>query len=164
MLSKVRVAAALHVRCRPRRFIEFKSERDDSGNLGPWQEQPALADVALTQVSVAGAGGVIVGEGKLVAAVGTQADDFRDCDPFGGDLKGLMLDPGIPGLAYAVTGSGEVVQHAAVSPQRPESYCSYQRLPQSVVGVSDAPCGGSQNARAWTDQALFGTNTCVEVH
>jgi hypothetical protein len=140
----------------------FKSERDATGGIGPWREQPALADVSLTQVSVAGAGGVIVGEGKLRAAVGTQAALFG-CDPFGGDLKALMLSEGFAGVAYAITDSGEVYQHAPASAQPADSYCLYQQLSQAVVGVSDAPCGGDQNTRALTKRALFGTNACREV-
>lgn len=114
--------------------------------------------MTLTQVSVLGAGGVLVGEGKLRAAVGTQAALF-ECAPPGHDLQALMLSPGASGLSYAITGSGEIFQHASAS-QRAASWCRYQSLSQTIVGVSDAPCADALNPRALTDQALFGTNAC----
>ena len=122
-----------------------------------WQEQPALNDVALEQVVVSEDGGaVIVGEGKLQAALGSQAALY-DCVE-GGDVAAFILDSAAPGLAYALTPSGLIVQHSS-------SYCAYQRLELSgpVLQSGTLRCGGSNNPRVLTASVLFGQNNCLEV-
>lgn len=122
-----------------------------------WQEQPALNDAALDQVVVSDdGGGVIVGAGKLQAALGSQAALY-DCVE-GGDVAAFILDSAAPGLAYAVTPDGLIVQHSS-------TYCAYQQLALSgpVLQSTSFHCGGSNNPRLLTASVLFGPNNCLEV-
>jgi hypothetical protein len=139
----------------------FKRVRSDSGQLSAWRGQPAIGSAALTQASVAGAGGVITGQGVLQAALGEQKSAY-DCSA-STDLVALWLDAATPALAYAVTMAGSVLQHALVTAQRPTPYCAYQQLelPSSVLDTTIAPCGLAMNPRVLTDRILFGTNQCL---
>ena len=51
----------------------YKRQVDDTSALSSWEEQPPLGSVSLTYASAADLGGVILGEGKIQAALGTQA-------------------------------------------------------------------------------------------
>jgi hypothetical protein len=139
----------------------FKRAHDAGGTLSAWLEQPPLNDIALSQVSVAADGGVIVGAGKLQAALGTQAPLY-DCS-VSDDLAGFLVDPGVRGLAYAVTNTGKILQHALTSAQRSEAYCAYQQLTLSgaVLDSGAVPCSASNNPRLLTDSGLFGQSQCL---
>jgi hypothetical protein len=139
----------------------FKRDRAGLGALGPWQEQPALRDVTLTQASVEESGGVITGDGRLQAALGAQSELF--CSPEAG-LDAFLLIPGSRGLAYAVMRNGEFVRYASPTSTRPQSACSSQQLPGAgaVIQTGTAPCV-VLNPRVLTDKVLLGTNLCVEV-
>ncbi|MFI5307551.1 MAG: hypothetical protein ACHQ53_09375 [Polyangiales bacterium] len=140
----------------------FKRERADSGTLGAWQEQAPLGGTALTQASVDGASGVIVGEGWIRAAFGREAE-FFGCTPSDA-LQALMLDPSGYGSGWALMQSGDVLQHWVVTPQRAEPYCAYQHLAlaSTVLATGAAPCGAGLNPRVLTAQVLIGTNVCLE--
>jgi len=137
----------------------FKRERDDADHLGAWEEQAPLGDAALSSVSLDGRGGVIVGEGRLQAAVGMQSP-FFDCS-IANDLAALILDRGTNGLAYAVTDAGQTLQHAP--PTGP--YCAYQTLPLTgaVIATEIVPCSAALNPRVLTAAAVFGQSECIEV-
>lgn len=141
----------------------FARVRDGSGALGTWQEQAPLGEGVLTMASVEGSGAVITGEARIVAAVGAQAEQFA-CGP-PGELVAFMLWPGQRGLAYALTRTGQVLQHALLTAQRTEPYCAYQQLSLEgmLLGADTAPCGSSMNPRVLTDRALFGTNLCLSI-
>jgi hypothetical protein len=141
----------------------FKRERGGSGEIKAWQEQFPLDDASLTQVSVAGAGGLITGEGRLQAAVGAQASLF-DCNP-SNDLVAFMLAPNVSGSAYSVTSTGEVLSHQLVNQRRPERFCEFQQLvlPGTVLQTTTVPCEDAINPRVLTDRALLGVNECIRV-
>jgi hypothetical protein len=123
-----------------------------------WEEQTPLNDVALVRVDVSGGrGGVILGEGKLQAALGSRAGSYACLEHR--ELAALFLDPGVAGLAYAVTAEGHVIQ------QQGESACAYQELALSraVLQTTAVPCGASNNPRLLTESALFGQSSCLEV-
>jgi hypothetical protein len=141
----------------------FKRERTDAGELKTWLEQAPLGDVALTQVSVAGGGGVIIGQAGFQTAVGEQAALY-DCAA-SSELVALLLDRNLRGLAYAVTSTGNVIQHALVTPSRAQAYCAFQQLqlPGPVLDSGSVPCQQAMNPRVLTDQALFGTSLCLSI-
>jgi len=141
----------------------FKRERDNPVDLKTWQEQPPIGDASLTHVSVAGAGGVITGDGRLQAAVGPQADLFN-CSP-SNDLVAFILDQAASGSAYSVTSSGEIWYHASVTPQRPEPYCVFQQLtlPSAILEATIVPCQDATNPRILTDKLLIGVNVCLRL-
>jgi hypothetical protein len=137
----------------------FKRDLDDSS---AWREQSALSDVALTHVSAARSGAVIVGDGRVQAALGEQAQYFT-CGP-PGELLALTLEHGSPGLAYAVTNAGVVLQHPPPHLGAPEPFCAYDQLPAGPVrDVSFSYCWDSPNPRVLLDQVVFGQNECVRV-
>lgn len=140
----------------------FRRERHASGALGAWHEQPLLGTGDLAQASVRGsAGGTIIGEGKLVAALGDHRETFA-CGPRN-DLVAFLLDPGLPTLAYAVAATGEIFQHQEPGPNLIEPYCAYQQLPPlgPVLDTSIAPCQDAMNPRVLTETALYGINVCL---
>jgi hypothetical protein len=139
----------------------FKRTRDTAGSGGPWEEQPSLADVSLTQTSVAANGGSIVGDGKLLAALGNQAM-YYDCS-LETDVAAVLLDPGFAGLSYLVSQSGQVFQHAPVTAQRTEAYCAYQdlMLDPGVVAAGATPCSAANNPRVLTESGVFGQSICL---
>jgi hypothetical protein len=128
--------------------------------LGTWKEQASLGPVALTQASVAGAGGVIVGDGRIQAPLGEQRALFGCEAPR--ELIALMLQNGAPGLGYAVTSSGEVLRHMTPGLFQKEPYCAHDALPGgAVLDVATLPCGVSLNPRVLTANVLFGVNACA---
>jgi hypothetical protein len=139
----------------------WKRLRDDTGSLGPWQEQAPLNDIALSQVSVVADGGAIVGAGRLQALLGSQAELY-DC-LVSDDIAAFILDPAIQGLAYLVTNSGEIFQHAPMSARRAEAYCDYQQLalPGPVIETGAVPCSAANNPRLLTESILFGQSVCL---
>jgi hypothetical protein len=121
-----------------------------------------LADIRLTQASVADAGGVIVGEGAIQAALGVQKA-LLECAPVKGFVS-LMLNPIAPGSAYGVMDGGEILYRASTPPVSETSpYCTLQQLvlPGPVLATDIAPCGASMNPELLTDQALIGMKNCV---
>lgn len=140
----------------------FKREvDDDTGTLGAWQDQPAMGGAALTYASVARAGAVVLGEGELQSALGEQAQYFT-CSP--DDLLAFSLDDVAPGLAYAVTRNGEVLQHPPPRLGGEERFCSYEQLPAgTVLDVSRSYCWDSVNLRVLLEDVVFGQNLCLSV-
>ncbi len=82
----------------------FKRERVDS-LLGPWQEQPSLGQVSLTQVTGAGAGAVILGDGRIQAKLGDKQMLYTCGLP--DELLALFVAP-FSAYPEAVTPSREV--------------------------------------------------------
>lgn len=128
---------------------------------GVWQEQPRIGTASLKNASVSVTGGVISGEGRIQAVVGTDLVEMYRCSP-AQDLVALVLPPTLPEYAFAVRSSGDIVQHVAGGA---EPYCAVQHvdLPSSVIGVTSAPCGDAANPRILTAEALIGFDICVTV-
>jgi hypothetical protein len=124
---------------------------------GTWQEQAALNDVSLTQCSVSGEGGVIVGEGRLQLALGTQQGHFA-CT---GDqpLAALLLTDSIDNAAYAVTSDAAILTGVAPNPFCQATVAKDER----VLAVTSVPCGASDNLRILTSQTLLGSNVCIQL-
>lgn len=139
----------------------FKRTRDAAGTDGSWEEQPSLVDVSLTQTSVAANGGSIVGDGKLLAALGDQAM-YYDCN-LRSDVAAVLIDPGFGGLSYLVSQNGQVFQHSPVTAQRTEAYCAYQdlMLDHPVVAAGAIPCSSANNPRVLTEAGVFGQSVCL---
>jgi hypothetical protein len=135
----------------------FKREASDAS--GAWLEQTSLDDVALTGVSVFGAGGVITGEGRIQAALGEEQALFG-C-PAPKELVSLMLFSNSPGWAYALSSSGEVFLQSPME-QQDEPYCAFQQLMLgAVLETGIAPCYDDSNPRVLTDRLLLGQNLCI---
>lgn len=136
----------------------YKRERQDSGDLGAWEAQSALGQAKLSQASVAGLGGIILGEGRVQAALGSAQSSFACQPPV--SLFGVILHEGIPGSADVVTSDGKILQHtAAGSANGP--YCTRQDSgADMLLGVASAPCGASMNPRLLTSAALLGQYDC----
>jgi hypothetical protein len=136
----------------------FKREPEGEA-LGAWVEQPAIGSAALTQASVAGAGAVIVGEGRIQAALGNQRAYFSCEAPK--ELIALMLGGG-GGFGDALTSTGEVLRHLVPGRGQQQSYCAHDMFPGAdVLDVATAPCGISLNPRVLTANELFGVNACA---
>jgi hypothetical protein len=137
----------------------FRRERDAA-----WIEQPPLGAVSLSWASTADLGGVIIGEGRIQAAFGTQSEFYGCAVPR--DLAALILVEGSRGVAFAVTQSGEILQHAPwqTIPPTPH-YCSKQQLPEGgILGIDTAPCRDSTNPRLLLNGSLLlGLNLCVVI-
>lgn len=135
----------------------FKRERNGSGDLGPWIEQPMLADVDLTAASVAGAGAVAIGDGRVQAALGELRATFGCGSP--SELRALLAHPFVARYAYAVTSTGAVMQHLPNA--GPGEFCMHEQLPAGVVLEANvAPCQDGINPRALMEQAVIGMNIC----
>jgi hypothetical protein len=137
----------------------FKRERGDTGEINAWQEQGRLGVVSLTQASVFDEGAVIIGEGKLQVAIGNRADLF-DCSP-ADDLVSFIFETN-GNVAYAVTGTGKVLQYALVND---DLYCDNQQLDLTgtVLDTTITPCEDSMNQRLLTDQEIVGMNVCYRL-
>ncbi|MFC1642468.1 hypothetical protein ACFL5O_07250 [Myxococcota bacterium] len=145
----------------------YKRERNvrrtgDDDRPGGWKEQPPLGAVSLTYASTADLGGVIIGDGRILAALGVQSEFYSCALPR--ELAALMLfEQGGGGLAYAVTRSGEVIHRAPVTFQGP--YCTLQQLPNGeITAIGTAPCMDAMNPRLLLDGALLlGQNVCLSL-
>jgi hypothetical protein len=75
----------------------------------------------------------------------------------------LSLNDATPGLAYAVTRSGEILQRPP--PRLGQArFCSHERWPNGpVLDVSHSYCWDSVNLRVLLENVVFGTNLCLHV-
>lgn len=140
----------------------FKRAFDDDFVLSAWTEQPPLGTASLTHASTAGRGGVILGEGRIQAALGEQAAMYGCEVPR--ELAALLLNEAVAGVATAMTASGELLLHTDLQTGQPR-YCSHAQLPAgSLTAFDAAPCRDSLNPRVVVDATqLLGNNLCVRV-
>lgn len=138
----------------------FQRTVDDAYVLLPWEAQPPLGTDPLTWASTADLGGVIVGEGRIQAALGVQGDLYGCEVPR--ELVALALDSVLFGGATAITKTGEVLRHNNLMTGEPR-YCSLDQMPAGEIAAIDTvQCDDSTNLRVLLgDTLLVGTNHCV---
>ncbi len=134
----------------------YKRERLDSGELGAWTSQSVIDNAKLSYAVVSFAGGLILGEGRIQAALGSEEARFRCRGPE--NLSGIVLYQAAPGVADVVTESGTILQRGASS----DAYCATQQIDEGgVIGVTSDPCGASANPRLLTSSTIVGQHLCV---
>ena len=140
----------------------FQRALDDAYVLLPWEAQPPLGTASLTWASTAQlyAGGVVVGEGRIQAALGDQREMYACEVPR--ELEALVLDAVLFGGATGITHTGEVLRHSDLRTGEPR-YCSHDQMPAGeITAIDTVQCDDSTNLRVLLDDALLvGTNHCV---
>jgi len=136
----------------------------ESDGGGMWTEQLPFGSASLMHIGFERISGtaIVVGDGRVQAILSDSILPLECGAP--GDLRAVMLTPGYPQSAYAVTTSGEVLQYAKAGPRRIEPYCMYQQLALEgpILQVYESPCQNSINPRIVTDGAVIGTSACVQ--
>jgi hypothetical protein len=142
----------------------FSRTTDDSDTTAAWREQPRLGDVSLMQAAATETGAIIVGDDRLVEAIGSYTALLACGIPIDA-LAAYVPYLGSPKAdGIVVSQRGELLQYG--SARGAERYCAYQQLtlPSRIIDMSKQACAGSGNPRALTERALFGPPyTCVEV-
>jgi len=142
----------------------FQRAVDDAYVLSPWEEQPPLGTASLTWASTAElyAGGVVVGEGRIQAALGDQRELYGCEVPR--ELVALALDALAFGGATGITRTGEVLRHNNLMTGEPR-YCSHDQMPAGeITAIDTVRCDDSTNLRVLLgDTQLVGTNHCIRL-
>jgi len=140
----------------------FQRALDDAYVLLPWEAQPPLGTASLTWASTTQlyTGGVIVGEGRIQAALGEQREMYACEVPR--ELEALVLDDVLFGGATGITQTGEVLRHSDLRTGEPR-YCSHDQMPAGeITAIDTVRCDDSTNLRVLLgDTLLVGTNHCV---
>jgi hypothetical protein len=138
----------------------FKRQWVD-GAESRWTEQTPLADIALSEVGASDQGGVILGQGRIQAVIGAEAQAAIPCTPASPLLK-FWFGPDRNVWGLVMTSAGELLRHGPViAVYQLEPYCAYDRVPSgATLGTSYWTCGLSRNARVLKARAVWGTNSC----